>query len=108
MGTRYVGILEPLELQAYDYLIRQRPPELIDERILVVEVTKEDIAEHQYPLEDATVAQLLQKLKQYEPRALGLDMHRYQSRGAGRSDLISRFEQNQNFFTVCASGSSDP
>jgi CHASE2 domain-containing sensor protein len=108
MGTRYVGILEPLELQAYDYLIRQRPPELIDERILVVEVTKEDIAEHQYPLEDATVAQLLQKLKQHEPRALGLDMHRYQSRGAGRSDLISRFEQNQNFFTVCASGSSDP
>jgi CHASE2 domain-containing sensor protein len=107
MGTRYVGILEPLELQAYDYLIRQRPPELIDERILVVEVTKEDIAEHQYPLEDATVAQLLQKLEQYKPRALGLDMHRYQSRGAGRSDLISRFEQNQKFFTVCASGSSD-
>jgi CHASE2 domain-containing sensor protein len=107
MGARYVGILEPLELQAYDYLIRQRPPELIDERILVVEVTKEDVAEHQYPLEDATVAQLLQKLEQYEPRALGLDMHRYQSRGAGRSDLISRFEQNQNFFTVCASGSSD-
>lgn len=108
MGTRYVGILEPLELQAYDYLIRQRSPELIDERILVVEVTKEDIAEHQYPLEDATVAQLLQKLKQYKPRALGLDMHRYQSRGAGRNDLISRFEQNQNFFTVCASASSDP
>lgn len=108
MGVRYVGILQPLELKAYDYLIRQRPPELIDERILVVEVTKEDIAEHQYPLEDATVAQLLQKLKQYEPQVLGLDMHRYQSRGAGRSDLISRFEQNQNFFTVCASGSSDP
>jgi CHASE2 domain-containing sensor protein len=107
MGTRYIGILEPLELQAYDYLIRQRPPELIDERILVVEVTKEDIAEHQYPLEDATVAQLLQKLEQYKPRTLGLDMHRYQSRGAGRSDLISRFEQKQNFFTVCASGSSD-
>jgi CHASE2 domain-containing sensor protein len=108
MGARYVGILEPLELQAYDYLIRQRPPELIDERILVVEVTKEDIAEHQYPLEDATVAQLLQKLEQYKPRTLGLDMHRYQSRGAGRSDLISRFEQSQNFFIVCASGSSDP
>jgi CHASE2 domain-containing sensor protein len=108
MGTRYVGILEPLELQAYDYLIRQRPPELIDERILVVEVTKEDIAEHQYPLEDATVAQLLQKLEQYEPRGLGLDMHRYQSRGVGRKDFISRFEQNENFFTVCASGSSDP
>jgi CHASE2 domain-containing sensor protein len=108
MGARYVGILEPLELGAYDYLIQQRPPELIDERILVVQVTKEDVAEHQYPLEDATVAQLLQKLEQYEPRALGLDMHRYQSRGAGRSNLISRFEQNQNFFTVCASGSSDP
>jgi CHASE2 domain-containing sensor protein len=108
MGTRYIRILQPLELGGYDYLMRQRPPELIDERILVVEVTKEDIAEHQYPLEDAVVAQLLKRLEQYEPRAIGLDMHRWQARGAGRSDLISRFEQNQNFFTVCASGSSDP
>jgi CHASE2 domain-containing sensor protein len=108
MGARYVGILEPLELPAYDYLIRQRPPELIDERILVVDVTQEDIARHQYPLEDAIVAQLLRKLEQYEPRALGLDMHRSRSRGAGRVDLIRRFKQNQNFFTVCASGSSEP
>jgi CHASE2 domain-containing sensor protein len=107
MGARYVGILERLELGAYDYLIQQRPPEAIDERILVVDVTQDDIAKHQYPLEDAVVAQLLKRLEQYEPRAIGLDMHRYRARGAGRSDLISRFEKNQNLFIVCASGSSD-
>ncbi|HEY9653581.1 MAG TPA: protein kinase, partial [Coleofasciculaceae cyanobacterium] len=49
MGMRSLRLLEFLELQAYDYLMWQRPPELIDERILVVEVTQEDIAEHQYP-----------------------------------------------------------
>lgn len=108
MGMRYIGILEPLELKAYDRLMRQRPPELIDERILVVEITKEDIAEHQYPLEDAIVAQLLKKLEQYEPQAVGLDMHRYQARGAGRTNLINHFKKNQNLFIVCASSSSDP
>jgi CHASE2 domain-containing sensor protein len=87
--------------------MQQRPPELINERILVVDVTQDDIASHQYPLEDATVAQLLKKLEQYKPRALGLDMHRG-SRGTGRSDLISRFEKNQNFLIVYSSGSSDP
>lgn len=108
MAVRYIGILEPLELGAYDYLIRQRPPEPIDRRILVVDVTQDDITTHPYPLEDATVAQLLKKLEQYKPRAVGLDMHRYRARGTGRSDLIDRFQQNQTLFTVCGLGSSDP
>jgi len=108
MGLRHTRILEPLELEAYDHLMKQRPPELLDERILVVEVTEDDIAEHQYPLEDAIVAQLLNKLENLEPRVLGLDMHRHQPRGIGRGDLISSFANNQNFFTVCASGSLDP
>lgn len=108
MGARYIGILEPLELGAYDHLIRQRQSELIDQRILVVEITQADIAKHQYPLDDAIVAQLLEKLEQSKPRALGLDMHRSRSRGVGRADFLRRFQQNQNFFLVCASGSSDP
>ncbi len=107
MGMRSLRLLEFLELQAYDYLMRLRSPELIDERILVVEVTQEDIAEYQYPLEDAVVAQLLNQLQQYQPRVVGLDMHRYQARGKGRNDFIRRFEQNPNFYIVCALTSSD-
>ncbi|NER24187.1 MAG: CHASE2 domain-containing protein [Symploca sp. SIO1C2] len=107
MGVRYTGVLEPWELEAYDRLIRQRPPELIDDRILVVEVTEEDLEGYQYPLDDEMVAQLLNKLASYKPRVLGLDMHRYQPRGENREDLISSFADNQNFFTVCAANSTD-
>ncbi|HBB33901.1 MAG TPA: hypothetical protein DC064_19410, partial [Cyanobacteria bacterium UBA9273] len=107
MGMRWLRILEFLELQAYDRLMQMRSPELIDERILVVEVTTEDIAQHQYPLEDTTLAQLFKKLEQYQPRAIGLDMHRYQPRGKGRQDFISRFAENPNLVTVCASAVSD-
>ena len=108
MGMRSLGGLEFWELQAYDHLMRLRSPELIDDRILVVEVTKEDVAQYQYPLEDATLAQLFQKLEQYQPRVVGLDMHRYQPRGKGRKELIARFAQNPNLFIVCALASPDP
>lgn len=38
MGVRWIGLLEPLELPTYDHLMRQRQPEPIDPRLLVVEI----------------------------------------------------------------------
>lgn len=109
MGVRSLGLLEPIEWADYDRLMRQRPPELIDRRILVVEVTQADLDRYGgYPLEDKIVARLLEKLSRYNPIAIGLDMHRSQPRGVGRQDLIARFRQNSNLFTVCSYGSSDP
>ena len=43
MGARALGILQPLELSAYDLLMRQRPAETIDPRLLTVEITAADL-----------------------------------------------------------------
>jgi CHASE2 domain-containing sensor protein len=107
MGVRSLGFLQPLELWGFDRLMGQRPPEAIDPRLLVVEVTEADVAEYNYPLEDATLARIITQLEQHEPRAIGIDMHRHQPRGEGRDALLDRFAQNQNLFLVCAYGSSD-
>lgn len=106
MGLRWLGGLEALELQAFDHLMRARAPEVADSRILVVEVTQEDTNEYGYPLQDKTLAELLAKLTQMQPRAIGVDMHRYQPRGEGRAQLLQQF-QKPNRFTVCWSASTD-
>ena len=107
MGVRSLGFLQPLELWGFDRLMGQRPPEAIDPRLLVVEVTEADVGEYNYPLEDVTLARVITQLEQHEPRAIGIDMHRHQPRGEGRDALLHRFAQNQNLFLVCAYGSSD-
>ena len=108
MGLRFVGVLQAAELQAFDFLMRLRPSEgHVDPRILVVEVTESDTNQYGYPLDDATLAELIQKLEQLQPRAIGLDMHRYQPRGQGRSALMTQFRQHQNLFSVCSFSLTD-
>ncbi|MBE9115937.1 CHASE2 domain-containing protein [Lusitaniella coriacea LEGE 07157] len=107
MGTRFLGVMQPVELSAYDHLMRLRPAEQIDNRLLVVEVTEEDVKKYGYPLEDRTLAKLLQNLNNYKPRAIGVDMHRYRQRGEGREDFISQFDKHSNLFLVCAYGIED-
>lgn len=76
LGIRALGGLERVELALFDQLLRSRPAEGTDSRILVVEVTQEDANQYGYPLEDKTLAQLIKKLEAAQPRAIGLDMHR--------------------------------
>lgn len=107
MGLRALKALEFVEMQAFDYLMQKRRPEMIDPRLLVVEITDEDTKKYSYPVADETLAQLFKKLQQYQPRAIGLDLHRYEPRKKGRKDFIAQFKQHQNIFTVCNSKNSN-
>lgn len=108
MGVRWLGVLQPIELRAYDYLMQQRPPEFIDHKILVVEVTDEDTAKYGYPLADATLVRLVDKIQSYQPQVVGLDMHRYrapeQRQDLDRQAFINLFTQYNNLLAVCAYG----
>lgn len=107
MGMRWLGGLQALELGLFDQLLRLRPAEVADPRLLVVEVTQDDTNQYGYPLQDQTLATLLEKLAQMQPRAIGVDMHRYQPRGTGRKQLLQQFQTHTNLFTVCWFGSTD-
>ena len=107
LGMRSLGVLEPVELWSYDHLMRQRPPETIDPRIVVVEITEDDTNNDRYPIEDTTLVRLLDRLSTYQPRAIGLDLHRSHARGKGYADLIQRFKQNSHIFPVCSYGSTE-
>jgi CHASE2 domain-containing sensor protein len=106
MGIRHLGMLQPLELQAFDHLMQTRPPEAPDSRLLVVTVTEEDIkAQRNEPrrgsLSDRSLARLLEKLESYQPRAIGLDIYRDFPVGAEHQDLAKRLKQSDRFFSIC-------
>jgi CHASE2 domain-containing sensor protein len=108
MGIRLMGGLQSLELLAYDHLMRLRPSEgKTDSRLLVVEITPEDTQRYGYPQSDETLATAIETLIQLKPRAIGLDLHRYQARLPGRDKFLAQFQRHPNLFLVCFSESSD-
>ena len=107
MGLRWLGVLFPLELLAYDDMLRRRPAEPLDPRILMVAATNVELETYGYPLPDQVLADAIEILEQHEPRAIGLNMHRAQERPPGRTALVQQFNQNQNLITVCAFDDDD-
>jgi CHASE2 domain-containing sensor protein len=74
---RALGLLQPLEWWALDCFLRLRPAERTDEQILIVGIDEKDIQSiGSYPIPDANLATLIEKLQTYQPRAIGLDIVR--------------------------------
>jgi CHASE2 domain-containing sensor protein len=110
MVIRQLGIIQPLELKAFDFLMRSRPAEPPDSRLLVVTVTEEDIQAQQQELKglnpprslsDRSLARLLETLESYQPKAIGLDIFRDFPVGADYQDLARRMRQSDRFFATC-------
>lgn len=108
LGLRAVGALQGLELGVYDQMMRLRPTPVPDDRILVVGIDESDIQSRQeWPIEDATMVELLSVLIEAEPRAIGLDLFRDLSIGEGQAALIDQIQSNNNIFPVCKISSLD-
>lgn len=103
MGIRWLGMLQPIELEAFDFLMRLRPVEKPDTRILIVKITEADLQKfNQFPLSDKTVLQLLKKLQQHQPLAIALDVYRdIPVAGGGRDELLKYLKQSDNVIAVC-------
>jgi CHASE2 domain-containing sensor protein len=106
-GLRLLGLLQVAELKAYDQMMRSRPDEGPDPRILIVTIDDEDLAnqtDNGKPLKgvsisDKSLNQLLAKLNQYQPKAIGLDI--YRDFPAEQSDLAAKLQQTENLIGVC-------
>ena len=85
-----LGWLQSSERFFYDSFIRLRPSELIDERIVIVCLTENDISNLRgVPVSDSILAQLIIKLRKYNPLVIGLDLYRNVPVGFGWSKLQS-------------------
>ncbi|AFZ35021.1 diguanylate cyclase/phosphodiesterase with Chase sensor [Stanieria cyanosphaera PCC 7437] len=107
IGIRQLSGLQILELIAYDYLVRFQQKDYLDPRILVVEITESDIYQQQrWPISDQTIAQLLAKLQQHQPRVIGLDLYRDIPYFPGRQALQEQL-QAENVIVIQELGNTN-
>ena len=107
-GARQLGLLESWELNAFDQMMRLRPAGQIDERLLIIEITEEDIiAQQKWPLPDRTLAELLGKLIVHQPLAVGLDIFRDFPLEPGHQELMALLGQNPEIVPVCKVSSDE-
>jgi CHASE2 domain-containing sensor protein/nitrogen-specific signal transduction histidine kinase len=92
IGLQQAGALRFLEAAALDQFLRHRPLEAHDPRIVLVTIEEADLTRLRQPtLSDAVLAQVLQQIKQQQPRVIGLDLYRDLPVEPGHSDLTAVF-----------------
>lgn len=106
MGVRHLGLLQTAELRAFDQLLRLRPKEQPDRRLLVVAIAEDDfkLPEQQQrkgSLSDRALALLVQKLEQYQPRAIGLDIYRDFPVDNNEASLAAWMRRSDRFIAIC-------
>ncbi len=101
MMARLSGALQFWELVTFDRFLLLRPPEPMDERIVIVGITEEDIQRAKtYPIPDRDIADLLKRLQTYQPIAIGLDIVRDIPVEPGHAELTSVFRSSKNAIGV--------
>ncbi|MEH1845787.1 MAG: CHASE2 domain-containing protein [Nostoc sp.] len=106
-GLRWLGLLENPEIQAFDQMMRSRPAEGVDPRLLIITIDDHDLATQRQngesligaSISEKSLNKLLAKLNQYQPRAIGLDI--YRDFKATQPDLITRLQKTQNLIGIC-------
>lgn len=107
-GIRSLGILQPLELWAFDRALMLRPIETTDDRLLVITIDETDIQaqnpqQRQGSISDQTLDQLLKVLEKAQPRVIGLDVYRDFPTSTQYPNLIAQLRHNPRLVTLCKS-----
>ncbi len=100
-GLRSIGFLEPLELKGLDYLLSFRPPEKPDDRIVIVEISEQDIQQRaRWPWSDAVFADLIAKVAAAKPTVIGIDKYLDLPVGEGRTQLVRAIKNAGNVVNI--------
>lgn len=107
-GVRVTGLLQSLELMAFDQGLRLRLPEPPDSRLLIVEVTENDIQAQlqrnensKGTVSDLTLERVLTTLEQYQPRLIGIDLYRDFKVDPQVPKLAQHFRQDDRIISLC-------
>jgi adenylate cyclase len=107
IGLRSLGWIQSLEWMAYDQYMRLRPQESRDHRVVIIGINEQDLQQvDRYPISDATLAKLIQTVKQQQPRAIGLDFFRDFPVAPGTAQLNQVFKTTPNLIGIEKLGGS--
>lgn len=97
---RCLGLLQMLEWAALDQLFHLRPRETIDSRIAIVMIDEATIRQVGWPISDAILAKVLDRIRQQQPRAIGLDIYRDLPVEPGHEELAAILRSTPNLIGV--------
>jgi adenylate cyclase len=97
---RVAGALERMELAAYDLGLRARPAAAVDDRLLIIDETEEDLQRFGHPLPDETLAKIVERLLALGPRVLGVDKFRDIPVPPGTEALERAVTAHRNVFWI--------
>jgi adenylate cyclase len=108
-GLRSTGSLLPLELAVYDWGVRVRPPVVgAQPRVVLIHITERDIrTQGHWPITDATLAQALERLTQFHPRAIGVDLFRDVPVSPGKEALNAILAGDRRIVVAMGFGDED-
>ncbi|HIK46362.1 MAG TPA: EAL domain-containing protein [Leptolyngbyaceae cyanobacterium M65_K2018_010] len=105
VGTgKRLGLFQHLEATNLDFWTRVQPHQPPDDRLLLVEITEEDLTTYGWPLSDQRVADIIATLQRYNPAVIGLDLYRSTPHSPGREALAQEF-QAANLIGIMNAGS---
>ena len=102
IGMRSLGLLQTLEFKAFDSLMKMRPSEGVDSRLLIVEATETDINRWGYPIPDGKLAQTIERIQQHQPSIIGLLIFRDRPVEPGHQRLVKLLQNNDRLVALCS------
>ncbi|HAG80295.1 MAG TPA: adenylate/guanylate cyclase domain-containing protein [Cyanobacteria bacterium UBA12227] len=109
IALRLLGWFQPWEWMALDQFFRYRPLEPVDERIVIVGINEADLKQiGQWPIPDAVLVQLIEKIKAQKPKAIGLDLYRDLPVAPGHAELVKIFQTTPNLIGIEKLNEEDP
>ncbi len=101
MAGGMAGFFQLLEWAAVEQFFALRPPEKLEQRILIVTIDEKDITKvGKWPIPDAVLAVALAKLKAQQPAAIGMDIYRDLPVEPGHRQLVEVMKTTPNLIGV--------
>ncbi|MHC5936700.1 CHASE2 domain-containing protein [Nostoc sp.] len=101
MVGQSLGLFNLPEWKIRDEWVRQRSSGAIADEIVIVTIDERDIQSvRKWPIPDSALAQLLEKIRAQQPRAIGLDLYRDLPEGSGHEQLVQVFRNTPNLIGV--------
>lgn len=96
VAARLTGSLQGLELLTLDTLLRLRPSEPEDERVVLVGFDETDIQKIGYPIPEEELVSLIKTLQAYQPAVIGLHLSPNQVAELDNAKLFTNLRQYKN------------
>jgi CHASE2 domain-containing sensor protein/DNA-binding response OmpR family regulator/nitrogen-specific signal transduction histidine kinase len=96
-----VGLFNLPEWKLRDEWMRLRSSSILAKEIVIVTIDERDIQlVGKWPIPDESLAQLIEKIRLQQPRAIGLDLYRDLPEGKGHEKLVQIFNTTPNLIGV--------